>query len=421
MYSFSSCPQSIYIAVASLAIVSFHSTAVSQERKSNLSPEQQLLLNAQRELVEHSVYGLQTHEIVSGMLQTLREELGEWSARYFPKHIPEVFGESLAKCMEVMRELANSPEGRSQMWSISDLIEKALGCYCRSLDPYSDYLTAATARKLEDLANPNYIGIGITFKKENARILCRPFEGAAAERAGVVENDELLAIDNNSVNRLSLLEIAALIEGPPQKQVILTLRRHTSQKVENLSVDRERVKSLAVDVSESPSGILTVIRRIDEKSLEELKQLTESFPPNQALTLDFRGCGGGDLGVSVAIAELFLPERSPIAELESLKGKEILLSRNNHPYIPKKLTLLQDRMTASGAELIIAALLEHHAKRAESRGERTFGKGLIQRQIQVARGGLLEITDARIYGPTGQFWDGKGLLPTSSKPISREF
>lgn len=319
-----------------------------------------------------------------------------------------------------MRELAKSPEAEANKWSVSDLIEKALGGYCRSLDPYSDYLNAETARKLEDLSNPNYIGIGITFRKANGRFFCKPFEGAAAERAGVGENDELLAIDATPVDRLSLLEVAALIEGPPQNKVVLTLKRHKSEKVERLSVDRERVQSLAVEVSESSAyGILTVVRRIDEKSLEELKRLTESFPPNQALTLDFRGCGGGDLGVSVAIAELFLPERARIAALESLKGKEVLLSRNSHPYIPKKLILLQDGMTASGAELIIAALLEHHAKRAESRGERTFGKGLIQRQIQVVRGGLLEITDARIYGPTGQFWDGKGLLPTSSKPISK--
>jgi len=390
------------------------SSVCSQQARPVLSADQQLLLNIQREIVEHSIHKLQTSDVVRGALHALSRDLGGTYSAFFTDEVPDQFGQALAMFMEVLRKVAGSDSGKAAGLSVTGLIENSMGAYCRSLDPYSDYIDFATAQRLESLSNPQYIGVGVTFRRAAGAYLCRPFEGAAADRAGVLEGDVLLAIDGQSAAQMPLLEVAARISGQPESKVVLTVR-HASGVVEEKPILRERVKSNPVEVAETSNGVVISVRRIDEASYEELKNTVKSLRPNRSVTLDFRGCGGGELGISVGIAELFLPAEAPIARLETLKGRELLFSRNRTPYVPSKLTLLQDGLTASGAELIIAALNNNPALRAESRGQTSFGKGLLQRQIQVVRGGILEITEARMYGPAGEFWDGKGLRPSSSK------
>ncbi len=385
-----------------------------QQARAPLSPEQQLLLNVQKEIVDHSLYKLQTSDVVRGALSALNRDLGGAYDDFFRDEVPDQFGQALAMFMDVLRNVASSAPGKGAGLSVAGLIERSMGAYCRSLDAYSDYLDSATARRLETLSDPQYIGVGISFRRVAGAYVCRPFEGAAADRAGVLEGDILLAIDGQSTKQMPLLEVAARISGQPESKVVLTVR-HASGAVEEKPILRERVRSNPVEVTETSLGAVIVVHRIDEGTYEELKNIVRGLRHNRLLTLDFRGCGGGELGVSVGIAELFLPADAPIARLETLKGRELLFSRNRAPYVPSRLILLQDGQTASGAELIIAALHHHPALRAESRGQTTFGKGLLQRQIQVVRGGILEITEARMYGPAGEFWDSKGLRPSSSK------
>jgi carboxyl-terminal processing protease len=397
-----------------LVSVSLCAPVLGQQARAPLSPEQQLLLNIQKEIVDHSLYKLQTSDVVRGALGSLNRDLGAEYDGFFREEVPEQFGQALALFMEVLRKVAGSAPGRAAGLSVAGLIERSMGAYCRTLDAYSDYLDAATAQRLESLSDPQYIGVGISFRRVSGAYECRPFEGAAADRAGVLEGDILLAVDGHSTAQMPLLEVAARVSGKPESTVVLTVR-HATGVVEEKPILRERVRSSPVEVSEGNQGVVIVVRRIDESSYEELKNIVKSLRPKRPVTLDFRGCGGGELGVSVGIAELFLPAEAPIARLETLKGRELLFSRNRAPYVPSKLVLLQDGQTASGAELIIAALLHQPALHAESRGHATFGKGLLQRQIQVVRGGILEVTEARMYGPVGEFWDGKGLRPSSSK------
>ena len=408
MKGLTGCAAGLLVGTALCALAS------AQPARAALSPEQQLLLNIQREIVDHSLYKLQTADVVRGALTALNRDLGGAYDGFFSEEVPGQFGQALAMFMDVLRNVSTSAPGRAAGLSVAGLVERSMGAYCRSLDAYSDYLDSATAHRLESLSDPHYIGVGISFRRVSGAYVCRPFEGAAADRAGVVEGDILLAIDGQSTDQMPLLEVAARVSGQPESRVVLTVR-HASGVVEEKPMLRERVRSNPVEVTETTQGVVIVVRRIDEGSYEELKNIVKSLRPNRPLTLDFRGCGGGELGVSVGIAELFLPADAPVARLETLKGRELLFSRNRAPYVPSKLLLLQDGQTASGAELIIAALHHHPAFRAESRGQTTFGKGLLQRQIQVVRGGILEVTEARMYGPAGEFWDGKGLRPSSSK------
>jgi carboxyl-terminal processing protease len=399
---------------AALVGVAFCASGLCEQTRRPLAPEQQLLLNIQKEIVDHSLYRLETSDVVRGALAALNQDLGGAYSGFFRDEVPEQFGQALAMFMEVLRNVVGSAPGRAAGFTVTGLIERSMAAYCRTLDDYSDYIDSATAQRVESFSDTQYIGVGISFRRVSGAYECRPFEGAAADRAGVAQGDILLAIDGSSTAQMSLLEVAARISGQAGSNVVLTVR-HATGVVEEKTILRERIRSAAVEVIDTTQGVLIVVRRIDEGSYEEIKNLIKTLSANRPLTLDFRGCGGGELGISAGIAELFLPAESPIARLETRNGREFLFSRNRTPYVPSKLILLQDALTASGAELIIAALRQHPSLRAESRGSTTFGKGLLQRQIKVARGGVLEVTEARMYGPAGEYWDGKGLRPSSSK------
>lgn len=407
-------------AFALVSLVSCLPVASAQPERSGLTPDQQLLLNLQKEIVDHSIYKPQTADVVTGALGALQRDLGEGYAGFFPQDVPQKPGQALATFMEVTRAIASSPRGTAEGFTVFGLIERSFGAYCRTLDPYSDYIDSGSARKLEELSNPHYIGVGITFRKVREGFFCRPFEGSAADRSGVLEDDELLAVNGEAVAKMSLLEVVSRVSGAAETMVALRVR-HKTGVIEELKILRESVKSKSIEVSEARNGVSIFVRRIDEEGFDELKSVIKALRPNLPVTLDFRGCGGGDLELSVAIAELFLPANSLIVRLETRTGKETLLSRNKAPYATNKLLVLQDGFTASGAELIIAALQGSPKLRVESRGAKSFGKGLVQRQIQVVRGGILEISEAKMYGPQGEFWDGSGLQPSSKKAVDAPF
>jgi C-terminal processing protease CtpA/Prc len=175
-------------------------------------------------------------------------------------------------------------------------------------------------------------------------------------------------------------------------------------------------------VEEDDTGVRIAIHQLSERGVNDLRSTLRSISPSKSVTLDLRGCSGGPTQFAVAVASMFLPSNTVIGKFETLSGTETLLSNNAAPFRPPKLNILQDRLTASGAELVIAALRSYPPLNAESYGERSYGKGVTQRVVKVSghnhvgetviEAGILTITDSRIYGPNGEFWDTDGLAPS---------
>ncbi len=339
------------------------------EEGGEIAPEFLLFGNAMNHIVEHCVYRVQEREVFAGALRGLARQLGPKFAPFFTRQTP-VAAELGAVYIGTLREIAASPAAKSAGLSLKNLVERSIDGYCRSLDGYSEYADEATVRRMDEAVKPDYVGIGLTFRRTADGFFCAPFPGGAADRAGVLREDELVEIDGANARTMTLLEISARLGG----------------------VAGSRVKA-------------------------KFKQL-QSLDPGRALVLDFRGCPGGEFCAAIRIAELFLPEKTVVAKLETKRERVVETSTNRRPYRPRQLRLLQDDMTASGAELIIAALLSHpEIVRAESRGAKSFGKGVTTRPIKLERGGILKITDSRVYGPHDEFWDGEGLPPSSeAKP-----
>jgi len=401
-----------------LVLLSLALVFQARTQDAELPPEFLLFLNAQSEIVRHCVYQPSRRDVMLGALRGLARQLGSDYANDFPKQLPAGEDELVPYFIGTLTNIAKSKRARTAGFDLKYLVERSIDGYCRTLDPYSGYADAATARRAAESQNPDYVGIGMTFRRRPQGFFCAPFPGGAAALAGVIAGDELLEIDGANARAMTLLEISGRLSGPVGSAVRLKVK-HEDGVNEMLSVARERVSSTPLTIEDAAGGVVRIaFKRINDRAREDLRTLLQSLGPGRPLVLDLRACRGGEFPAAVQIAELFLPEKTVIARVETVAGRKTKYSLNRVPYRPRSLRLLQDELTASGAELIIAALLNHPELKVESRGEKTYGKGVTTQRISIPNvgtieGGVLEITDSRIYGPRDEYWDSEGLPPSS--------
>jgi carboxyl-terminal processing protease len=405
------------LALGLLWIARMHGAA-AEAPADPLEPEFQLFFNAHAEIVDLCVYRPTGRAVIVGALRELSRALGPAFSGFFPaeRDVPADLGGAFVAYRRTIRALAESAPGRSGGWSTRRLVEKSLDAYCRSLDPYSEYTEAAVAQRLAALRKPDYVGIGVTIRRLARRHLCTPFPGGAADRAGLLEGDELLAIDRQPTTAMTLLEVASRLEGVAGTAVELQVRP-AKGAAETLTITREPISATPLTQYAVGDGVRVTMRRINERATEDLRLVLRALGPDRPLTLDLRGCFGGEFNAAARMAEYFLPEGTVIARLETTRGLEKKVSGNRAPYRPSRLILLQDETTASGAEMIITALLGYAPLKAESRGAKTYGKGVTTQPVEVVGGGVLTITDSRMYGPNDEVWDGEGREPSSGAPV----
>ena len=145
-------------------------------------------------------------------------------------------------------------------------------------------------------------------------------------------------------------------------------------------------------------------------TVEEIQRAVQEYPDSRGIILDLRGCSGGMLGEAVKTADLFLDE----AIITSVRGRApdsltYYTAHDGDISGGRPMIVLVDGKTASAAEVLAAALQEQG--RAKVVGTRTFGKGSIQNLIHFPGGGVLSLTSAYFYTPSGQALHGKGIVP----------
>ena len=370
---------------------------------------------AENKIVSECIYRPKPEDVEWGILAGLARELGPDYAKYFPEELagpvvdPErAYDFTLSR---LQNELKIPPK---------TLITRSLRAYCRTIDRYSGYDDFETYMRWVEAGKFNLVGIGVAFMepKKGEGFIVYPFPDGPAERSGIVGGDYLLEADGTSVKGMSKVEVFTACQGKAGTKVTIKVR-HADTSEESFPVIREKVTTSPLVVEQTPSGMRVVCRNlISNQSLEDFRKLLQTRRNGEALTIDLRGCIGGDVNAAVGLASLFLPADTVIGKLETVKGQEKLISTNKAPYHPSKLIILQDRLTVSAAELVIVALVANRNLSVETRGERTYGKGVTQREVKIfaddkrtTTAGILTITDARMYGPNNEVWDGEGLAP----------
>ena len=275
-------------------------------------------------------------------------------------------------------------------------------------------------------------GIGATVAQQNGEIIIvAPIEDTPAERAGLTSGDVILEVDGESTQGWSTEKAVLEIRGP--RGTIVTLRvRHSDGTEETLEIERDEIQVESVTTL-PPGGALqdgagtditdlgyVHIREFSDTTDEEMKAALEEAVDSGkvGLILDLRDNPGGLLSTTVAVADEFLDDGTILSERER-DGTETTISANGGgAALEIPVVILQNRFSASGAEVLAAALQDNG--RATIVGEKSFGKGTVNVKNDLADGGQLYVSIARWLTPDGTLIDGVGIRPDIEVLLSDE-
>lgn len=286
----------------------------------------------------------------------------------------------------------------------AQMMDKAIKTMLADLDPYTNYFNEQDVVKFKINATGEYTGIGAQIsRKEGRLIITEPYKNYPADKAGLKAGDEIIQI--GEVNLIDFKEDASqLLKGGKNTKIAIKYKRQG--KITSTQIVLEEVEVKAVPFFgkvDAKTGYI-VLSQFNRKASSETKAALESLKKDGAekIILDLRGNPGGLLNEAVNICNLFVPKNEVIVTTKSK------IEQHNNAYktmfepvdLEIPLVILVDGKSASASEIVAGALQD--LDRAVVVGSRSFGKGLVQRPIDLVYGTQVKVTISRYYTPSGR-------------------
>lgn len=269
-------------------------------------------------------------------------------------------------------------------------------------DPYTVYMTKEEAEEFNSKMQGNFSGVGIQLDiKDDKIVVVTPIEGSPAEKAGVQKGDVILKVDNNDVLAKEYDKAVAMIRGEKGTEVTLTLYREDKGNFDvKLKRDTITMKSVKGEIIGSGVAYITISSFDEHTDKEFLDTLTDLRSKGmKGIILDLRGNPGGYMHTAVAVASQFIEKDKVIVSTKDKYNQEEQALSQGGDYINTPMVVLIDGGTASAAEIVSGALKDYKA--ADLVGTKTFGKGVVQRPLEMEDGTLLKVTVSKWYTPEG--------------------
>jgi len=290
----------------------------------------------------------------------------------------------------------------------SKLAESAIIEMLKELDPHSSYLTAKEVREMNEPLQGNFEGIGVYFNILNDTIfIISPIVGGPSERVGVMAGDKIIKIDGNRVAGIKITnnDVYSKLRGKKGTKVTISILRRNVKELIDFTITRDKIPIFSIDATymlEPGTGYIKLDRFAQTTDKEFDLALDKLLSQNmQNLILDLTDNGGGYLEEAVKLADQFLSSGKLIVYTQGVHSfKDEYFATNSGKFEKGKLILLIDEGSASASEILSGAIQDWD--RGIIIGRRSFGKGLVQRQLPFSDGSILRLTVARYYTPSGR-------------------
>lgn len=289
-------------------------------------------------------------------------------------------------------------------------INTAIAAMLNDIDPYTEYFPASQQEDITMMTSGEYAGIGsvILEKPGKGVFISEPYEGSPAQKAGLRPGDHIIMIDNDTVTTWHSSQVSGKLKGQAGTQVKVTVNRpYAADSILTFDITREKIQLPAVPyygVVRDNIGYINLTSFTDKAATDVRNALIElkKDPRVKSIVLDLRGNRGGLLEAAVKIVGLFVPKNT---EVLRTRGKGLLnekvyktTSAPVDTQIP--LAVFIDGGSASSSEITAGALQD--LDRAVIIGNRSFGKGLVQSTRPLPYDGVLKVTIAKYYIPSGR-------------------
>ncbi len=290
----------------------------------------------------------------------------------------------------------------------TSLFEDAIFNMLQSLDPHSVYLSKDENQLQIEAMEGSFEGIGIQFSVMRDTItVVATISGGPSERVGLRTGDKIVIVDGKNVAGINIKneEILKLLRGKKNSKVNVGIKRENFDELYHFDIIRDIIPTYTVDIAymiNQTTGYVKINQFGSSTETEFRKALLQLKSKGmEKLILDLRGNPGGFLEAGVAVCDEFLPKGELIVYTEGLKvGKDKIFATRGGEFETGKLVVLIDDFSASASEIVAGAIQDND--RGTIVGRRSFGKGLIQRQINLSDNSSIRITVARYYTPSGR-------------------
>jgi carboxyl-terminal processing protease len=276
------------------------------------------------------------------------------------------------------------------------------------LDPHSVYVPPSEQTQVAEEMKGNFVGIGVNFYmfKDTVAVI-KPVENGPSAKAGILSGDRILYAGKNKLfgRKLSNDSLFANLKGEVGSDLELLIYRKSIHKQLKIKIKRAIIPLKSVDIALliNPTTGYIKINRFAETTFDEFKAgLTKlQNEGTKSLVIDLRDNGGGYMEEAIAIADELLKDKQLIVFTKSKKGAiEKTFATSNGSFESGKVSVLINENSASASEILAGALQDND--RATIVGRRSFGKGLVQREMDFDDGSAVRLTIARYYTPTGR-------------------
>lgn len=290
----------------------------------------------------------------------------------------------------------------------SDLVEKTVTAMLQSLDPHSSYIPAAEFDVSNETLEGNFDGIGVEFNiiRDTIRVI-NPIEGGPSEKVGIRAGDKLIkvGVENLTGEKITNKKVFEALRGKSGTTVNVTILRNGVKNPMPFKITRAAIPLYSLDAAYMTSGDIGYIK-INKFAATTYNEYLNAFNDlnkqgMKKLILDLRGNPGGYLNAAVDISDEFLTNGLQIVYTQGKANpKKTYRATQRGSFEKNNLVILIDEGSASASEIVAGAIQDND--RGLIIGRRSFGKGLVQDQMQLPDGSAIRLTVARYYTPTGR-------------------
>ena len=293
--------------------------------------------------------------------------------------------------------------------NIGRQVEDAITGMLSKLDPHSTYTNAKDTKKMNEPLKGNFDGIGVQFNMlDDTLVVIQPVAKGPSEKVGILAGDRIVSVNDTAIAgvKMSREDIMGRLRGPRGTIVQLGVIRRGINGVLPFTVKRDKIPVTSVDAAFLIRPGIGFIRfsnfsaTTHDEIIEAINKLKKQGMTS--LILDLQGNGGGYLGAAAEIASEFIQKGEMIVYTRGRGGINMgeYRSTGGGLFTKDRLLVLVDEQSASAAEILAGAIQDHD--RGTIIGRRTFGKGLVQRPIELDDGSMIRLTIARYYTPSGR-------------------
>ncbi len=290
---------------------------------------------------------------------------------------------------------------------VKDLVEQAIPAIIGNLDPHSYYIPASDIRAENEKLDGSLSGIGVSFFMMNDTAnVDQVIPNGPAEKVGMLAGDRIISVNGESIvgGTLTAEGIRSKIRGEKGTKVRIGVKRNTSKKTLTFTITRDDIPMNTIDVSymlDDKTGYIK-IAQFGKNTYDEFFAALSKLKKDGAsrYIVDLRGNPGGYMEMAILMVNEFLEQGELIVYTKGRKEREDIQvwSDDQGSFHDAQVAVLIDEYSASASEIMAGALQDND--RGLVVGRRSFGKGLVQKQIYLPDSSAIRLTIARYYTPS---------------------